>query len=145
MKDKKPTIRQARVINKTKKLLADFEINKDTDKKDITALKGEILKECGYSKSIQKSPDKVFNTPTISRELEKVIRLYEDKRDMALKAISKEKIEDSSGKDLAFIADKLQKHINNLTGIGGDNNTNNTKPLIIPIQIINKYANDSQE
>ena len=100
------TIRQQKVVNKTKECLG----------KSKSLNKGKIVEESGYSKSSIINPQRVYNTKYVKKELNSFIKQLEEKRQMAVDAITKGKLTSSKAKDLAGIIDTLTKNIQLLSG-----------------------------
>jgi hypothetical protein len=103
----KLTPKQDKVVNK---LLED--IGKDGERRTL----GEIMEESGYSKAIQKNPQLIIESPAIQNKLKQFIDKLEEKRDMAINAITPEKIKATNARDLASIADVFIKNTQLLGG-----------------------------
>lgn len=102
-----PTPKQEKVI----KLLVE-----NGGKLGKTKSKGEILLEAGYSEAIAKNPHKVIESETIQEGLEDFVKMLDDKRRLAITHINQTKLEKSSARDLAYIADTFTKNHQLLTG-----------------------------
>jgi len=100
------TNRQVKVVKKT--------IENLSSKKPIN--KQKILESVGYSENTAKTPEIVYGTKYVKKELNSFIKQLEEKRQMAIDAITKGKLTSSKAKDLAGIIDTLTKNIQLLSG-----------------------------
>lgn len=78
--------------------------------------KGEILAEAGYGSGTIHNPKRVFESETIQEGLEDFVKMLDDKRRLAITHINQTKLEKSSARDLAYIADTFTKNHQLLTG-----------------------------
>ena len=108
-------------------------------KKGETKTLGELLKKAGYSKSSCDNPKRILEGDEIKDKLKDVTDLMAEKRKMALKAIDKEKLDKSAGRDLAYISDVMTKNHQLLTG--GDTERID-QPVLV--QFINEDDKDSK-
>ena len=81
-----------------------------------TDTKKDILRQAGYSESIAHEPAKVLESPAIKNKLTEFINRLEEKRDMAINAITPDKIKSTNARDLASIADVFIKNSQLLGG-----------------------------
>lgn len=106
-KKRKPNFRQQAVIDKVSESIRN--------NRPIRS-KGNILRSAGYPESIALHPDRVFDSPTVSGPISSVISEMQKKRDMALAAITPEKVAKASGMANAMTVDILTKNIELLSG-----------------------------
>lgn len=100
------TILQQRAIKGTKKALVENgRINK-----------GEILRDAGYSEAIQTVPGKVFDSPTIKKELDPFIEKMIRVRDRALDEMETKDLTKVRYDHLTRSVDLLNKNIQLMNG-----------------------------
>jgi len=96
--------------------------------KGETKTLGELLEKAGYSKSSCDNPRRILEGEELKEGLEEFTDELDKKRKMAMKAMSKDKLDKSAARDLAYIADVLTKNHQLLTG--GDTERNNQPVLV---------------
>lgn len=81
-----------------------------------TSTLGELLLKAGYSKSVANNPYLIFESETIKEGVDDFVKMLDDKRRLAITHITKKKLEKSSARDNAYIADVFTKNHQLLTG-----------------------------
>jgi len=120
-----PTINQKKVVRLTLEKLGNNEIIN----------KGDILEEVGYSETTTKNPQTIYESDGVKELLDPILNKMKKKRDMAINAITQDKIDASKAKELTDIVDTFTKNIQLLSG--GD--TERQKVVFLPSEIINKH------
>ena len=77
---------------------------------------GEVMVRAGYSVAMATQPARIIDSPAIQSKLKDFIDKLEEKRDMAINAITPEKIKSTNARDLASIADVFIKNSQLLGG-----------------------------
>lgn len=121
------TIRQTKLI----KLLME-----NYGKKGETKPLGEIMIEAGYSEESAKNPKLFLDSPVIKEGIDDFVKMLDDKRRLAITHITKKKLEKSSARDNAYIADVFTKNHQLLTGKA----TEMVKTIALPSELIEKNA-----
>lgn len=88
--------------------------------KNKTKPMGEVMLEAGYSKNQSLKPSEILRSPKVQESLEDVLFMISNVRSMALKGITKDKIDKSTAKDNASITDIMTKNHQLLSGKSTD-------------------------
>jgi len=105
-------------------------------RKGNTKTLGEIMIEAGYSEESAKNPKLFLDSPVIKEGIDDFVKLLDDKRRLAITHITKKKLEKSSARDNAYIADVFTKNHQLLTGKA----TEMVKTIALPSELIEKNA-----
>lgn len=100
---------------------------------------GELMREAGYSESMCKNPQMVFESETVQDGIKDFVNQLDDKRKRAITHITESKLEKSTAKDLASIVDILTKDHQLLTG--GD--TERSKTIVMDSSLIGRYGSNN--
>lgn len=101
------TPKQSKVVNG---ILANM------SKEGKTKTLKQIVRDAGYSEGMTKTPSVITNSPAVKNKLEEVVEMMEEKRKMALQAITSEKVRKASALSNAYTIDILTKNTQLLTG-----------------------------
>ena len=102
-----------KIKEKQKKLIQLLSVNIGLKKpKSIYSM----LLEAGYSESIAKQQSSILNTEGVKRELKPIVSQLEAKRQIAIDALTDEKINNSLARDITAIIDVLTKNSQLLGG-----------------------------
>lgn len=103
-----PTLRQKRVIELTKQELLRTN--------GIQTSKAKIIRKAGYKESLALAPQRVYDRPPVKKALSDFISSLEEKRQMAVDAITNAKLQKGNARDAAYVADVMTKNHQLLTG-----------------------------
>ena len=102
------TPKQKKLVTLLKQTLLD---------KTGTKTLAELMIMAGYSDKTAINPSaKVLNAPVVQNELKEFIDLLDEKAKMAFNALTQKKIDNSSGRDVAYIGDIVVKNKQLLSG-----------------------------
>lgn len=76
----------------------------------------DMLLEAGYSNTVAKQQSTILNTEGVKRELKPIVNQLEAKRQVAIDALTDEKINNSLARDITAIIDILTKNTQLLGG-----------------------------
>lgn len=102
-----------KLTEKQKKLIQLLSVN--IGLKKPKSIYGMLL-EAGYSESIAKQQSSILNTEGVKRELKPIVSQLEAKRQIAIDALTDEKINNSLARDITAIIDVLTKNSQLLGG-----------------------------
>ena len=110
----KTTVRKQSLTGKTDRQIRFIQIlseqlkNPPKDPKDRKTL-GQICLEAGYSKSVSKLPWIILRSEAVNSAIQPILDRLEQKRDLALKYLTEEKLEQASARDATYITVELTK------------------------------------
>ena len=105
--NKMPTPKQTKLIELIIKNLGDV--------KERRTL-GELMLEAGYSKSQSEAPSHILDSDVMQEGISDFIRSLDDKRKLAITAITKKKLDKAPARENAYVAEVMTKLSQLLSG-----------------------------
>jgi hypothetical protein len=85
-------------------------------RKNSTETLASLMIKAGYTEQSAKNPKLILESESVQEGIVDFIKMLDDKRRMAITKITEKKLEESSARDNAYIADILTKNHQLLTG-----------------------------
>lgn len=106
------TVKQKLFLKLYEQAVNDIVVNGGDGDKTLKA----IMLKAGYAEKTTLNPKHVTDSKAIKPYLSEILTKYQSKRKIFLDNLTDKKVKQLNAKDMVFSLDKLQKHINLLTG-----------------------------